>query len=343
MEWHQQQIQLLQVLMTSANATINGNLVTDDITTETLTTSGNLTVSGNLMVSWTTTTVNSNTVNIGRCNIIILNSDETGTPYQNAGFEIERGTEDNEAFLWNETNDRWTTNGKDLTASTFIGNLTGNVTGQVSTLSNHDTDDLSKEAQTFTSQMLEQAAITGDSNTGVTVSNGVVSIGQSVGTSDSVTFAGISGPLTGNATTATTLETARKIQISGDMTGSETFNGSANINISGTLSNSGVTAGSYGSTTAIPNFTVDSKGRITSASTNTISTTLGISSDSGTESIALGSETLTFTGGTGINTSITSDSDTVSFNIDNTVVTLNGNQTLTSKTLTTPTINGAIT
>ena len=55
---------------------------------------------------------------------------------QNAGFEVERGTEDNVSFLWNETDDRWTTNGKDLVLSTFIGN----VTGQVSTLSNHDTD-----------------------------------------------------------------------------------------------------------------------------------------------------------------------------------------------------------
>ena len=296
-----------------------------------------LTVTGNLTVNGTTTTVNSNTVNIGD-NILVLNSDETGTPSQNAGFEVERGTEDNVSFLWNETNDRWTTNGKDLTASTFIGN----VTGQVSTLSNHDTDDLTEgSTNLYFTNARAREGVTGDSNTGVSVSNGVVSIGQSVGTGDSVTFAGISGPLTGNATTATTLETARTIQISGDMTGSESFNGSANINISGTLANSGVTAGSYGSTTTIPNFTVDSKGRITSAGTNTISTTLGISSDSGTESISLGSETLTFTGGTGINTSITSDPDTVSFNIDNTVVTLDGNQTLTSKTLTTPTINGA--
>ena len=96
-----------------------------------------------------------------------------------------------------------------------------------------------------------RAAYHRHSNTGVSVSNGVVSIGQSVGTGDSVTFAGISGPLTGNATTATTLETSRTIQISGDMSGSESFNGSANINISGTLANTGVTTGSYGSTTCL--------------------------------------------------------------------------------------------
>ena len=106
------------------------------------------------------------------------------------------------------------------------------------------------------------------------------------------------------------------------MTGSESFNGSANINISGTLANSGVTAGSYGLYYSDSKLYRRFKRVITSAGTNTISTTLGISSDSGTESIALGSETLTFTGGTGINTSITSDTDTVSFNIDNTVVIL---------------------
>ena len=112
------------------------------ITTGSLTTSNNVIVGGNLTVNGTTTTVNSNTVNIGD-NIIVLNSDETGTPSQNAGFEVERGTEDN-VFLWDETNDRWTTNGKDLVANSFVGNLTGNVTGQVSTLTNHDTDNLTE-------------------------------------------------------------------------------------------------------------------------------------------------------------------------------------------------------
>jgi hypothetical protein len=70
------------------------------------TVSGNLIVSGNLTVSGTTTTVNSNTVNIGD-NIIVLNSDETGTPSQNAGIEIERGNTTNAILQWNETDDDW--------------------------------------------------------------------------------------------------------------------------------------------------------------------------------------------------------------------------------------------
>ena len=49
------------------------------ITTGSLTTSNNVIVGGNLTVNGTTTTVNSNTVNIGD-NILVLNSDETGHP-----------------------------------------------------------------------------------------------------------------------------------------------------------------------------------------------------------------------------------------------------------------------
>lgn len=67
---------------------------------------GNLVVTGNLTVQGTTTTVESNTVAIGD-NIIVLNSDETGTPSQNGGIELERGTSDNALWQWNEANDYW--------------------------------------------------------------------------------------------------------------------------------------------------------------------------------------------------------------------------------------------
>ena len=67
-----------------------------------------------------------------------------------------------------------------------------------------------------------------------------------------------------------------------------------------------------------------------------ISTTLDIvvSNDSGTDDgVVLGTDTLTFTGGTGIDTSVSGD--TVTFAIDSIVATLTGTQTLTNKTLTT--------
>jgi hypothetical protein len=61
----------------------------------------------------------------------------------------------------------------------------------------------------------------------------------------------------------------------------------------------------------------------------------------GALSIDLDSEALTLTGGTGIDTSGSGNS--VTFDIDSTVTTLTGTQTLTNKTLTTPTISGNLT
>ncbi len=58
----------------------------------------------------------------------------------------------------------------------------------------------------------------------------------------------------------------------------------------------------------------------------------------GALSIDLDSETLTFTGGTGIDTS--GSGNAVTFAIDSTVATLSGSQTLTNKSLTAPTITG---
>lgn len=87
--------------------------ITDDGTTIELgsdSSTRNVVVSGNLTVSGTTTTVDSTTVNIGD-NIIVLNTDETGTPSQDAGIEIERGTSTNASFLWIEGDDYWKTSG----------------------------------------------------------------------------------------------------------------------------------------------------------------------------------------------------------------------------------------
>ena len=64
---------------------------------------------------------------------------------------------------------------------------------------------------------------------------------------------------------------------------------------------------------------------------------LDLTTDSGTIAIDLDSETLTVAGGTGIDTS--GSSNTITVAVDSTVATLTGSQTLTNKTLTSPTIN----
>jgi len=85
--------------------------------------------------------------------------------------------------------------------------------------------------------------------------------------------ANVTGALTGNASTATTLQTARTISITGDATWSVTFNGGANVTSALTLANSGVTAGSYGLAGSVPQITFDSKGRATAAANVAIAIT----------------------------------------------------------------------
>ena len=65
----------------------------------------------------------------------------------------------------------------------------------------------------------------------------------------------------GNATSSDKLSSAKTITINGDASGSTSFDGSADANISVTLANSGVTAGSY------TKVTVDAKGRVTEGAT----------------------------------------------------------------------------
>lgn len=77
---------------------------------------------------------------------------------------------------------------------------------------------------------------------------------------------------TANAVSASKLETARSISVTGDATWTTSFDGSANVTAALTLTNSGVTANTYGSSTTIPVITIDAKGRTTSAATTTIPT-----------------------------------------------------------------------
>jgi len=117
--------------------------------------------------------------------------------------------------------------------------------------------------------------------------------------------------LAGDSGTSQTIDDAETVTISGG-TGLSSIASSTNT-ITLNLDNTTVTAGSYGSASAIPTFTVDAQGRLTAAGTASISTSLTVGADTGTaDAVALATDTLTFAGGEGIDTAVTNNTITIS-------------------------------
>ena len=126
-------------------------------------------IDGNLTVSGTTTTISTETVTISD-NIIVLNSNATGTATESAGFEIERGTDTNVQFLWNETNDYWSAVNTKLHVGTIA---TGTSTSVL----------------TETSGVIEKRTLSGMLDTLTFAGNS----GTAVPTGGTITFSGANG------------------------------------------------------------------------------------------------------------------------------------------------------
>ncbi len=163
-------------------------------------------------------------------------------------------------------------------------------------------------------QAANNVAITGGAINGTVI--GASSAANVTGTWIEAT-SGFIGNITGGAAFLTT---TTYFSASGDASASAVaYQGNANVDLSLTLANTAVTAGTYGSATNIPQFTVDSKGRITAASNISIATTLNVAGDSGTDGIDLLTDTLNVLGGVGLTSAVTAN--TVTVNLDNTAVT----------------------
>ena len=197
---------------TSGNAKIGGNLI----------------VSGNLTVNGTLTYLNVTDLAVEDPLIKLAKDNASNT--LDIGFfgkYVESSTTKYTGLFWDASTDKFrlfeglqdepTTTvdptGTGYTRSLLNANLEGNVTGTVSSLSNHDTNDLVEGSVNlyFTTN---RARASFSAGTGVTITNGEIAIGQDVATDSNVTF----GDITGSAISGTTGTFSSNTSITGDTT-----------------------------------------------------------------------------------------------------------------------------
>ena len=165
----------------------------------------NVTIAGNLTVNGTTTTVNSDTLAV-KDPLIKLATDNSGADSVDIGFYglyDTSGSQDLYAGLFRDANDSGkfklfkslqaeptstvNTSGTGYAGGTLVASLEGNVTGQVSTLSNHDTDDLSQgSTNLYFTNALARSAISAGGDLSYNSSTGVISFSQAASAVTSV-------------------------------------------------------------------------------------------------------------------------------------------------------------
>jgi hypothetical protein len=112
-------------------------------------------------------------------------------------------------------------------------------------------------------------------NSSVTIGTTAIALGAASTTLaglTSVASTSFTGALTGNATTATTLATARAITVTGDAAWTVNFDGSAAVSAALTLATVNSNVGAFGNSTTVPTVTVNAKGLVTAVSTTAIPT-----------------------------------------------------------------------
>ncbi len=148
-----------------------------------------LTVAGNLTVNGTLTSLDTTNLDI-EDNLFQLNAGLTGSPVNDSGMLINRGTADNGIFMWDESVDKFTLGLTTADGSatgnitlnslgTLVANLEGAVTGTVSSLSNHDTDDLAEGSNLYYTDARSRSAISATGDISYNSSTGVISFTQS--------------------------------------------------------------------------------------------------------------------------------------------------------------------
>jgi hypothetical protein len=300
--------------------TLASNVITSSLTTvgtlSSLNVSGTVVITGDLTVNGTTTTISTETLNVAD-NIIVLNSDVVGSPTENAGIEIERGTSDNVLIRWNETSDKWeiTNDGSVYKAINEASDLLG------TTLASGVVSSSLTSVGTITSGVWNGTAIdgerggTGVANTGKTITvSGNTVIGSSTHT--------VSFSTTGNTTV--TLPTTGTLATTGNLS---QFASTTSSQLAGVLSDETGTGSVVFSTSPqiTTSLTTDST---TFSLVNTTATTVNFAGAATALSIASASGTTTVnndlvvTGDLTVN-GTTTTLNTVDLNIEDNIIVLN--------------------
>jgi hypothetical protein len=278
------------------NLSVTGSFLSDDITAATVTINGNLTVTG------TQTTTDSTVVTVA-------------DPLFQVGSDTNDNLDRGITFLHNDGSAKTGFFGMDEGTGVFTYIQDATDTDSVITGSAGDVKFGAVEGTSFSDgtisgiTFVDEDNMASDSATKVPTQQSVKAYVDAQITAQDLDFAGDSG-----GDLAIDLD-SEKLSILGG-TGLSTAGSGNSLTVS--LDDTAVTPASYGSTTTIPVLTIDQQGRITAASTASISTSFTLAGDSGSETVN-GGDTLTVAGGTGL-TSAVSATDTVTVNLDNTAV-----------------------
>ncbi len=268
----------------AANVDVQGTLLSDDITSSSVTVNGDAVITGDLTVNGSTTTVSSTNTTIAD-SILELATGTTGTPSNDVGLVIERGDSDNVFIGWDESADK-----VKVGTGSFTGSSSGALTIAVA--------DFEAKVITGTSLTDGTATITSGAVSGLTTigASGLATVGSL--TDGTATLSG------GSLTSIVNVTASGTVQFGSISDGSITV--TAFVDEDNMASNSATLIPTQQSVKAY----VDAQ--LTASD-------LDFQGDSGGAlSIDLDSETLVIAGGTGLS-SVGGD-NTVTLNLDNTAV-----------------------
>lgn len=309
----------------------------------------NITISGNLIVSGTYTTINTEIIDLAD-NKIVLNSNHVGAPTEDAGLIVNRGASSNVELIWDETNDYWSVGTLNFQANNFIGNLNAsNLTSGTISDSRLPTSGVSAGAygnSSYVSQIITDTygRIISASNVAIQISYTSVSGLENSATIISSSSNGASTIVSRDAAGSFTTNNISATSVTGSFIGEGGLlqNINASNLTSGTISSarlptSGVSADTYGSSSLVPQITVDTYGRITSVAN------VGFSLAAANVSGLATSATTDTTNASNITTGTLSNSRTTasSSNGANLIITRDGSGSFSANTITATTFDGA--